>query len=175
MRHRVQRSRLNRQNSHRKATVNSLVRSLVLRNRIQTTLPKAQVAARRADRLMTFGKRGDVAAQRMAFQSLQSRELVHRLIHVLAPLFKERKGGYTRIIKLMPRKGDAAPMALLEWVEFPLEEVKKAPEAVEKAGEKEKQSVEGKPSFLKGLKKFLHQPGPKWGKERQDSPNVSVI
>lgn len=173
MRHRVQRSRLNLQNSHRKATVNSLVRSLVLRNRIQTTLPKAQVTARRANRLMTFGKRGDVAAQRMVFQSLQSRELVHRLIHVLVPLFKERKGGYTRIIKLMPRKGDAADMALLEWVELPLEEVKKIAEAAEKTGEKE--SIEEKPSFLKGLKKFLHQPVSKWGKERQDSPNVSVI
>lgn len=165
MRHRVQRSRLNRQNSHRKATINSLVRSLVLRNRIQTTLPKAQVTARSADRLMTFGKRGDVAAQRMAFESLQSRELVHRLIHVLVPLFKERKGGYTRIIKLMPRKGDAAPMALLEWVEFPLEEIKKVPEAgegekqsVERKKKKEKVAEEEKPSLLKSLKKFLHQP-----------------
>ena len=158
MRHRVQRSRLNRQNSHRKATVNSLVRSLVLRNRIQTTLPKAAVASRLANRLMTLGKRGDVSAQRMAFESLQSRELVHRLIHLLAPLFKCRQGGYTRIIKLMPRKGDAAPMALLEWVEFPLEEKPsvETKEAKEKKEVTKEVAVEEKPSFFKSLKKFLH-------------------
>lgn len=165
MRHRVQHSRLNRQNSHRKATVKSLVQSLVLRNRVQVTLAKAPVMTRLAERLIQLGKRGDVSAQRMAFEHLQSRELVHRLVHVLAPLFKSRQGGYTRIIKLSPRRGDNAPMALVEWVEFPLDEIKstvvsaeeKAKEPVEEA-QKETVAQEGKKPFLKGLKKFFRQP-----------------
>lgn len=165
MRHRVQHSRLNRQNSHRKATVKSLVQSLVLRNRIQVTLAKAPVTARLADRIIQLGKRGDVSAQRLVFEHLQSRKLVHRLVHVLAPLFKSRQGGYTRVIKLAPRRGDNAPMALVEWVEFPLDEVKKPSASGE---EKEKEPVEevqkeavaqeGKKPFLKGLKKLFRQP-----------------
>ena len=164
MRHRVQHSRLNRQNSHRKATVHGLLRHLVLRNRIQTTQPKARVVARLANHLITVGKKGDVSAQRRAFSYLQSRQLVYRLIHSLVPLFKSRQGGYTRIVKLVPRKGDAADLAQLEWVEFPLEEIKKAPATSgikEQPAEAKKEEVEaeqGKRSFLKGLRKFFHQP-----------------
>lgn len=167
MRHRVETARLNRQNSHRKATLKSLARSLLEKNRIRTTLPKAHEASRLMDHLIQLGKRGDLAAHRAVAGYLGDRELVHRLFSTVAPLFKNRNGGYTRIVKLVSRQGDRAPMALLELVEFPMDESKekvsgkaeKEPATVKEKeiAKEETSSEEGGKSFLSGLKKFFQK------------------
>ncbi len=170
MTHRRETARLSRQNSHRKATVESLVRHLLMKNRIRTTQPKAHVASRLMDHLITLGKKGEknLSANRALFRYLKDRQLVYRLVHTVSPLFKDRRGGYTRIIKLIARKGDRAPMAILELVEFPFEEAKKesrpSKTEAESAPIQEKESVqekaaqqEDKGSFLSGLKKFFRK------------------
>jgi len=111
--------KLRRTTSHRLAMFSNQLDSLMNHERIQTTLSKAKELRPIAEKLITLARKdpGDVAAQRQAVAYLRSKDSVHRLFHEVAPRFTERPGGYTRIVKLGPRQGDAAPMAYIELVD----------------------------------------------------------
>jgi large subunit ribosomal protein L17 len=115
MRHLNQGRKLNRTSAHRKALFRNLVLALVKHDRIKTTDAKAKELRRYADRMVTLGKRGDLAARRLAFAFMQSRDAVKRLFDEIAPRFKERNGGYTRVVKFGFRRGDAAPLSIVEF------------------------------------------------------------
>ena len=115
MRHLNQGRKLNRTSAHRKALFRNLVLALVKHERIKTTDAKAKELRRYADRMVTLGKRGDLAARRLAFAFMQSRDAVKRLFDDIAPRFKERNGGYTRVVKFGFRRGDAAPLSVVEF------------------------------------------------------------
>ena len=119
MRHRRKGRKLGRDASHRKALFSNMAGSLFEHGRIKTTEAKAKELRPIAERLITLARKdpGDVAAQRQAVAYLRSKDSVHRLFHEVAPRFTERPGGYTRIVKLGPRQGDAAPMAYIELVD----------------------------------------------------------
>jgi large subunit ribosomal protein L17 len=103
----------------RRALLRSLATSMLLHEGINTTEARAKEARRFVERLVTIGKRGDVTARRLAMQKLPNKLMVEKLFAVYGPRYQNRPGGYTRIIKLGPRKGDAASMARLEFVEEP--------------------------------------------------------
>ena len=100
---------------HRKMLMRSLVNNLILAESIRTTLPKAKEARKDAEKLVTIAKKGDLAARRLASSRLTQPESVKKLFDKIAPAMKDRKGGYTRIVKLGTRKGDAAEMCILQW------------------------------------------------------------
>jgi large subunit ribosomal protein L17 len=118
MRHNALGRKLGRTTSHREAMFRNQLLSLVRHERIVTTLPKAKELRPIAERCVTRGKQGTVFARRWVFRWVQDRALVKKLFDELAPRFKERPGGYLRIVKLGPRKGDGAEMAALEFVDF---------------------------------------------------------
>lgn len=101
---------------HRKMLMKSLVTNLILAESIKTTLPKAKQARKDADKMVTIAKKGDLSARRLAASRLLQPKAVQKLFAEIAPAMKDRKGGYTRIIKLGTRKGDAAEMCILQWV-----------------------------------------------------------
>lgn len=101
---------------HRKMLMKSLVTNLILAESIKTTLPKAKEARKVADKMVTIGKKGDLSARRLAASRLLDPEAVKKLFDKIAPSFKDRNGGYTRIVKLGARKGDAAEMCVLQFV-----------------------------------------------------------
>jgi len=117
MRHNVDGRKLGRTASHRRAMYRNLVISLIQHERIRTTTPKAKEARRLAERLITFAKRGDLSARRHVASILNDKAAVQKLFDDIGPRYKERAGGYTRVLKFAkPRRGDAAEMALLEFV-----------------------------------------------------------
>ncbi|HJW61910.1 MAG TPA: 50S ribosomal protein L17, partial [Actinomycetes bacterium] len=103
--------------AHEKLLIANLARALFTEGRIRTTEAKAKRLRPQAERLITFAKRGDVASRRQVLTVVRDKEVVHKLFAEIAPRFAERQGGYTRILKLGPRPGDAAPMVLIELVE----------------------------------------------------------
>jgi large subunit ribosomal protein L17 len=109
--------KLGRDAAHRKALYSNLAGALIEHGRIQTTEAKAKAVKPFAEKMITLGKRGDLAARRHALAELRSQDVVHRLFADVAPRFAERPGGYTRIVKLGPRQGDAASMVYLELVD----------------------------------------------------------
>jgi len=115
MRHLNSGGKLNRTASHRKALFRNMVLSLIRHGRILTTDAKAKELRRYADKMVTLGKQGDLAARRLAFAFMQSRDAVKKLFDEIAPQFKERPGGYTRIVKFERRRGDAAPLSVIEF------------------------------------------------------------
>ena len=119
MRHRRKGRKLGRDSAHRKAMFSTMAGQLFQHGRIRTTEAKAKELRPIAEKLITLARKDptDVAAQRQAVAYLRSKDAVHRLFHEVAPRFTERPGGYTRIIKLGPRPGDAAPMAYIELVD----------------------------------------------------------
>ncbi len=117
MRHGFTGRRLNRTSSHRKAMLSNMAVSLLTHEQITTTLPKAKEIRRVADRMVTLGKRGDLHARRQAASYLRDDAAVIKLFSTLAERFKERAGGYTRVLKAGFRHGDAAPMAVVELVD----------------------------------------------------------
>ena len=116
MRHRKKGRKLSRTASHKKATMQNMATSLFRHERIETTTAKAKELRPFAERLITLGKRGDLHARRLAATKIQDREVLGKLFGDIAPRFAERPGGYTRILKLGHRKGDAAEMSLIELV-----------------------------------------------------------
>lgn len=117
MRHAIAGNKLGRNQTLRKATVRDIAKATLLRQRITTTKAKAKEARKMVDKLITLGKKDTLAAKRQAFSILCDHKLVSRLFGTIAPKFKERQGGYTRIILMNNRRGDNAQMALLELTE----------------------------------------------------------
>ncbi len=117
MRHRMGHRKLGRDAAHRIALLRNLSISLITHGHLSTTLAKAKELRPFVEKLVTLGRRGHLAARRRALQILPHRHVVARLFSEVAPRFESRPGGYTRILKLGPRKGDGAPMARIEWVE----------------------------------------------------------
>jgi large subunit ribosomal protein L17 len=122
MRHLKQGRKLGRTTAHRKALLRNLATALLEHERIITTEPKAKELRRVADKLVTLGKRGNLHARRQALQVVQSNAVVQKLFNEIAPRFAERQGGYTRILRLGYRPGDAAAMAVIELVDTQIEE-----------------------------------------------------
>ncbi len=118
MRHARSGKKLGRDSAHRKALYSNLAGALITHGRIETTEAKAKAVRPYAEKLVTLGKRGDLHARRQAMAELRSNDVVHKLFADVAPRFSERDGGYTRVVKLGPRLGDAANMALLEFVDL---------------------------------------------------------
>ena len=116
MRHRKKGRQLSRTRSHRKATLRNLATSLFRHERIETTTAKAKELRPYAERLITLARRGDVHARRLAAMKIQDREILGKLFDEIAPRYMELPGGYTRVLKLGNRKGDAAEMSLIELV-----------------------------------------------------------
>ena len=117
MRHRKSGRKLNRTSSHRKALFMNLAQALIKHEQIITTLPKAKELRAVTDKLITLGKKGGLANRRRALSRLQDGKMVEKLFSELAERYKERPGGYTRVIRAGFRSGDAAPMAVIELVE----------------------------------------------------------
>ena len=123
MRHRKAGRKLGRDAAHRKALYANLAAAVIEHGRIKTTEAKAKAVKPFAEQMITLGKRGDVAAQRQAVSFLRSKPAAHKLFTDVAPRFADRPGGYTRIVRIGPRAGDAAPMAYLELVDYVPERV----------------------------------------------------
>jgi len=117
VRHRKKGRQLSRTASHKKATMRNLATSLFAHERIETTTAKAKELRPYAERLITLARRGDVHSIRLAARKIQDRDVLGKLFNDIAPRFSERPGGYTRILKLGNRKGDAAEMSLIELVD----------------------------------------------------------
>lgn len=135
MRHYLKGRKLNKDASHRKAMLSNLSASLFEHKQIETTLAKAKEARRHAEKMITLGKKGDLNSLRQALKFLRSKKTVNLLFNEIAPLYKERNGGYTRILKLGFRKGDAADMAVLQLVGFEGKKKQQADETEEKTAE----------------------------------------
>jgi len=143
MRHRKDHRKLSRTHSHRKALLRNLVTSLFIHERIETTVAKAKEARRLGERMITFAKRGDIPARRHVARFVHGDDVVRKLFDTVAPWYAERNGGYTRIVRIGRRLGDAGETALLELVKSPelkeklrkdAEEAAKAAKAAEKKG-----------------------------------------
>jgi large subunit ribosomal protein L17 len=119
MRHLKRNAKLGMRADHRKAMVANMVCSLIIHKRIQTTLAKAKVARSVIEKLVTLGKSGTLHDRRLAAARLKQEDAVRILFNEIAPTQKERKGGYTRIIRMHQRNGDAAQYAILEFVDVP--------------------------------------------------------
>lgn len=117
MRHRMSGRKLNRTSSHRKAMFSNMLVALLTHEQITTTLPKAKELRSLADKMITLGKRGTLHARRQAASTLQDSDAVSKLFDALAGRYKERNGGYTRVLKAGNRYGDNAPMAIIELVD----------------------------------------------------------
>ena len=117
MRHQRVGKKLGRDSAHRKALYSNLAGALIEHGRIRTTVTKAKAVKPLAEQMITLGRRGDLHARRQATAFLRSRDVVHKLFAEVAPRFKDRPGGYARIVRLGPRAGDAAEMAYLELVD----------------------------------------------------------
>ena len=127
MRHRSGLRKLNRTSSHRLAMFRNMAVSLITHEAIKTTLPKAKELRRVVEPLITLGKEPTVANKRLAFARLRDRDAVTKLFAEIGPRYKERNGGYTRVLKMGFRQGDNAPMAFMELVDRP--EVEEAADA----------------------------------------------
>jgi large subunit ribosomal protein L17 len=121
MRHKKSGRKLGRNSSHRKAMFRNMAASLLRHETIKTTVPKAKELRKVVEPLITLAKVDGVANRRLAFDRLRDKEVVGKLFKDLGPRFKERPGGYIRILKMGPRAGDAAPMALVQLVDGPVE------------------------------------------------------
>jgi len=146
MRHSVAGRKLSRHTQHREWMFRNMLVSLLTHERIKTTLPKAKELRSWADKMITLGKKGDLHARRRAFDLLRDRAAVKKLFDEVAPRFKDRVGGYTRVLKMGWRLGDAAPLSLVELSSYaPSSEkekkstVKKAKEVLKKVAPKKKE------------------------------------
>jgi len=151
MRHLKRTAKLGRTGTHRNAMLANLVCSLIKHKRVQTTLAKAKAARSVAEKMVTLGKSGTISDRRLAAGRLHSDEAAKILFTELAPVFKERRGGYTRIIRMNQRQGDAAELAILEWVDGPVE-VAPEPEAKTEETKSEGTETEGKKAKKKSKK-----------------------
>jgi large subunit ribosomal protein L17 len=139
MRHLKRTAKLGRTSEHRNAMLANMVCSLIEHKRITTTLAKAKAARSVAEKMVTLGKKGTIQSRRLAVARLHQENAAKILFKEIAPAFKDRRSGYTRIIKLGQRIGDASQKAILEWVDFtPAVEEPAAPAAAETKPEEKK-------------------------------------
>jgi large subunit ribosomal protein L17 len=143
MRHLNRGRKLSRTSAHRKALFKNLVLALIRAERIHTTDAKAKELMRWADWMVTLGKQNDLAARRRAFAFMQSHHAVQKLFDEIAPRFKERAGGYTRVVKFGFRRGDSAPLSIVEWTGA--EEGAKARKPRRRARKKEEAAAAAEP------------------------------
>lgn len=159
MRHRVKGRKLSRTHSHRAALLNSLATSLLKHKRIKTTLAKAKEARRHIEALITKAKRNDLHARRHVMRFVHDKEVVKELFNEVVPKIGERPGGYTRVVKIGNRIGDAAPMAILELVDYndvitsKAKEQQDKKEAKKEAKEKAKQEAKEPEEAVEETKK----------------------
>ena len=161
MRHRKNTVKLGRTSSQREALFSSLVSNLILAKRIQTTLPKARAAKRLADKMVTVGKKGTLAARRQALSFLKLDAAVAELFGAVAPAMKDRAGGYTRVIKLGKRQSDSSEMCILEWVDF-------VPKAKKAKAEKTEEAPKGEKKAEKKAEKPAKKPAAKKAKKDEE-------
>jgi large subunit ribosomal protein L17 len=138
MRHQLSGRQLSRNSAHRHALMRNMAASLLRHETIRTTLPKAKELRRVVEPLITLGKSDSLASRRRAFAQLRDEELVRKLFGELGPRYQARPGGYTRILRMLPRPGDAAPMALMQLVDQPEKVAAAAAGADQKADKKAK-------------------------------------
>jgi large subunit ribosomal protein L17 len=117
MRHRKRHGKLGRTSAHRKALMRNMVTSLLDHERVETTDAKAKELRRVADKMITLGKRGDLHARRQALSTIRDKDVTAKLFDKLADRYREREGGYTRVLKVRQRVGDAAMMSIVELVD----------------------------------------------------------
>src|SRR5262245_11158166 len=153
MRHRKRTAKLGRTGEHRNAMLANLVCSLIKHRRVQTTLAKAKAARSVAEKMITLGKSGTISDRRLAVARLHSEEAAKTLFTELAPVFKSRNGGYTRIVRMNQRQGDAAELAILEWVDATVEAAPAAEETTPVETKAEATETEGKKPKAKKAKK----------------------
>lgn len=182
MRHNKLNKRFGRTRSERKELMRSLARNTIYFSKIKTTLAKAKEASKLVNKLITLAKEGTLQSTREAFRILQDRTLVFRLFKEIGPLFKDRKGGYTRVIRLGNRLGDGVQMAVLELVEKVKEKAKpekkkKPAEVKEKIKTEEKKPKEEKPKKIEKPKeappevpKAVERPKKEAPKEKEPEP-----
>ena len=133
MRHHCIAKKFGRSMAHRKALMSNMVTNLILKDSIITTLPKAKQARRDAEKIITLARKGTPAARFLAASRLKDKAAVRKLFDVIVPSMKDRNGGYTRILKLGIRRGDAAETCVLQWVVIPAAEKKAETPAAEAA------------------------------------------
>ena len=153
MRHLKRTAKLGRTGEHRNAMLANLVCSLIKHRRVQTTLAKAKAARSVAEKMVTLGKNGTVHDRRLAAGRLHSEEAAKILFNELAPVFKDRNGGYTRIVQMHQRQGDAAQLAILEWVDTPVEAAPEPEETKPEEAKAEETKAEGTETKGKKAKK----------------------
>jgi large subunit ribosomal protein L17 len=146
MRHQLTGRQLSRNSSHRHALMRNMSVSLLRHETIRTTLPKAKELRRVVEPLITLGKKDGDANRRLAFARLRDAEVVEKLFADLGPRFKARPGGYTRILRMSPRPGDSAPMALMQLVEGPAAAPAAEAEGKKKTRRRAKAKTEGETS-----------------------------
>lgn len=144
MRHQLTGRQLSRNSSHRHAMLRNMSVSLLRHETIRTTLPKAKELRRVVEPLITLAKKDADANRRLAFARLRDADVVEKLFTDLGPRFKARPGGYTRILRMLPRPGDSAPMALMQLVDGPASATaEEAPAAAKKSARKKKSAASG--------------------------------
>jgi large subunit ribosomal protein L17 len=160
MRHQRAGRLLNRTSAHRRALLTNLVEALIEHERIRTTLPKAKEAQWVAEKMITLAKENKLHKRRLAGRTIRSRQALHKLFATIGPRFSRRPGGYTRIVKLGNRLGDAAPMAILELVERSPKSEEVTPEGGEKAAKttRSKEKKESAPKAEPKAKKAKAEP-----------------
>ncbi len=175
MRHRVAGRKLSRHTQHRELMFRNMLVSLLQYERIKTTLAKGKELRSWADRIISLGKQGTLHARRRAFALLRNREIVKKLFDEIAPKFKDREGGYTRVYRLGWRQGDGAPLSLVELVTYASPEekkkstIKKAKEVLERVTPKRREKGEGKEK-TKGKEKVKEKKEKKVKKEEKEAP-----
>ena len=176
MRHRVAGRKLSRHTQHRELMFRNMLVSLLQYERIKTTLAKGKELRSWADKIISLGKRGTLHARRRAFALLRDKGIVKKLFDEIAPKFKDREGGYTRVYKLGWRQGDGAPLCLVELVTYaPPEEKKKstitkAKEVLEKVTPKKKEKIEKKEKVKEKKEKKVKKEEKEAPKEKKTKP-----
>ena len=148
MRHLKRTAKLGRTGEHRNAMLANLVCSLIMHKRVTTSLAKAKAARSVAEKMVTLGKRGTIHDRRLAAARLHQEDAVKVLFNEIAPSQKDRRGGYTRIVRLNQRQGDASPRAILEWVYLGMV----TPSPAEEKPAKEVKPAEGKQTKAEATK-----------------------
>jgi large subunit ribosomal protein L17 len=144
MRHLKRTAKLGRTGEHRNAMLANLVCSLIKHKRVTTTLAKAKAARSVAEKLVTLGKKDTIHARRLVAARLHQEDATKILFSEIAPAQKDRNGGYTRIVKMHQRQGDASQLAILEWVDMPLAGEAPTEKSEETKPEKEEKAAEAK-------------------------------